>query len=51
MVSGLPIRNGTSHAEQIALMALTLRKEVIQLMATNKTSVFKLRVGIHSGDL
>ncbi|OWA50763.1 Atrial natriuretic peptide receptor 1 [Hypsibius exemplaris] len=49
VVSGLPVRNGDRHVEQIATMALELRKQVASLMSSNREHMFKLRVGIHSG--
>ncbi|OWA50762.1 Atrial natriuretic peptide receptor 1 [Hypsibius exemplaris] len=49
VVSGLPVRNGDRHVEQIASMALQLRKEISSLMSSNREHAFKLRAGIHSG--
>ncbi|XP_061457300.1 speract receptor-like [Rhineura floridana] len=50
VVSGLPERNGTKHADEIAKMALDLvaavRQVVIPHMLTGK---LQLRVGIHTG--
>ncbi|XP_055346504.1 atrial natriuretic peptide receptor 1-like [Paramacrobiotus metropolitanus] len=50
VVSGLPVRNGKKHVEQIANMALTLRKRISDMKLTSeRTKNFKLRAGIHSG--
>lgn len=50
VVSGLPERNGTRHADEIAKMSLDLvaavRQVVIPHMPTGK---LQLRAGIHTG--
>lgn len=51
VVSGLPERNGTKHADEIAKMSLDLvaavRQVVIPHMPTGK---LQLRAGIHTGE-
>ncbi|XP_055352797.1 atrial natriuretic peptide receptor 1-like [Paramacrobiotus metropolitanus] len=50
VASGVPIRNGHKHAEQLASMALVLRKDILSLKSiTDKARNFKLRAGLHSG--
>ena len=50
VVSGLPIRNGSRHAGEIATMALHLLKTIrnfkIPHMADEE---LKLRIGVHTG--
>lgn len=50
VVSGLPIRNGHQHAEEIARMALHLLKSVKKFKIRHRPNEkLKLRIGIHSG--
>ncbi|XP_055352763.1 atrial natriuretic peptide receptor 1-like isoform X2 [Paramacrobiotus metropolitanus] len=50
VASGVPVRNGNKHAEQVASMALGIRREISSLRATmDKAKNFKLRAGLHSG--
>ncbi|XP_055346518.1 atrial natriuretic peptide receptor 1-like [Paramacrobiotus metropolitanus] len=50
VASGVPVRNGNKHAEQVASMALGIRREISNLRATmDKAKNFKLRAGLHSG--
>ncbi|GAB6021265.1 hypothetical protein CHUAL_003879 [Chamberlinius hualienensis] len=50
VVSGLPIRNGDSHAREIASMALALVNKIKNFTITHRPGErLKLRVGIHSG--
>lgn len=52
VVSGLPIRNGDSHAAEIAGMALHLIAGVTQdfVVPHRPNHKIELRVGIHSGE-
>ena len=51
VVSGLPVRNGLSHAREIARMALALREAVLKFTIRHRpTEQLKLRIGIHSGN-
>ncbi|XP_071507030.1 atrial natriuretic peptide receptor 1-like [Diadema antillarum] len=50
VVSGLPIRNGTAHAREIAEMALALLAAVKSFKIRHRPDEkLKLRAGIHSG--
>jgi len=50
VVSGLPIRNGHQHAEEIACMALHLLQSVEEFKIRHRPNKkLKLRIGIHSG--
>ncbi|GAU91894.1 hypothetical protein RvY_04063-2 [Ramazzottius varieornatus] len=53
LASGVPIRNGNRHAEEMAELALVLRKDVASISGFNsklaKTKPFKLRAGLHTG--
>ena len=50
VVSGLPLRNGDSHAGQIASMALSLLSAIKSFQIRHRPNeTLKLRVGIHSG--
>ena len=50
VVSGLPIRNGNTHAREIVKMALSLLDAVgtFRIRHEPKTNL-KLRAGVHSG--
>ncbi|XP_055338946.1 atrial natriuretic peptide receptor 2-like isoform X2 [Paramacrobiotus metropolitanus] len=49
-VSGLPIRNGMEHAQQLAKMALRLREHVSTFKIRHRPSDrLNLRIGMHSG--
>ena len=51
VVSGLPIRNGHQHAEEIAKMALHLLQSVEKFKIQHRPNEkLKLRIGIHSGE-
>ena len=52
VASGLPIRNGTLHAREIASMALALVDAVknIKGIGHRKEESVELRVGIHTGN-
>eukprot|EP01135_Chromosphaera_perkinsii_P002200 Nk52_evm8s219 gene=Nk52_evmTU8s219 len=45
--SGVPIRNGTTHAREICQFALAIREEVTKTKDT--VNEFEIRSGIHSG--
>ncbi|GFR93311.1 guanylate cyclase [Elysia marginata] len=50
VVSGLPIRNGNSHAAEIASMSLSLLFAIKSFTIRHKPGdTLKLRIGIHSG--
>ena len=50
VVSGLPIRNGSMHAREIARMSIALLNAVLSFKIRHKPSVqLKLRIGIHTG--
>lgn len=50
VVSGLPVRNGTNHAREIAKMSLALRDTVMTFRIRHRPSEqLKLRIGMHSG--
>ncbi|OQV12409.1 Atrial natriuretic peptide receptor 1 [Hypsibius exemplaris] len=50
IVSGLPVRNGARHIEEVSCMALALRRDVGTMKLDAAPGVtFKLRVGINSG--
>ncbi|OWA53393.1 Atrial natriuretic peptide receptor 1 [Hypsibius exemplaris] len=51
IVSGLPVRNGINHADNIATMALQMRREIAGMVVSNHehSPRLRLRVGIHSG--
>ncbi|XP_076650294.1 atrial natriuretic peptide receptor 1 [Halictus rubicundus] len=50
VVSGLPVRNGTDHARQIARMSLALRDTVMTFSIRHRPNEqLKLRIGMHSG--
>ena len=50
VVSGLPVRNGTRHASEIATMALDLLSSVLTFRIRHLPDVrLQLRIGIHSG--
>jgi len=50
VVSGLPERNGTEHARQVARMSLSILKKVRQFVIRHlpETSL-RARIGLHSG--
>ncbi|EEC09127.1 atrial natriuretic peptide receptor, putative, partial [Ixodes scapularis] len=51
VVGGLPLRNGISHAAQVASMALHLLAEVRCFRIRHRPhDTLMLRVGIHSGE-
>nr|XP_012146919.1 PREDICTED: atrial natriuretic peptide receptor 1-like isoform X2 [Megachile rotundata] len=50
VVSGLPVRNGTNHAKEIARMSLALRDTVMTFSIRHRPNEqLKLRIGMHSG--
>ena len=51
VASGLPIRNGTLHAREIACVALALKDAVngIKGIGHRSEETVQLRVGIHTG--
>ncbi|CAF2069702.1 unnamed protein product [Rotaria magnacalcarata] len=50
VVSGLPIQNGTRHASEIAMMALTLLHACGKFRIRHMPGVpLRLRIGLHSG--
>jgi len=49
VVSGLPRRNGTRHADQIARMALDLLGVVTGLNLPQFTNGLSVRIGMHTG--
>ncbi|GAB6027782.1 hypothetical protein CHUAL_002017 [Chamberlinius hualienensis] len=50
VVSGLPVRNGNSHAREIARMSLALLNAVKSFLIRHRPQeALKLRIGIHSG--
>ncbi|XP_035740705.1 atrial natriuretic peptide receptor 1-like isoform X2 [Vespa mandarinia] len=50
VVSGLPMRNGTNHAREIARMSLALRDTVMTFRIRHRPEEkLKLRIGMHSG--
>ncbi|XP_066595921.1 atrial natriuretic peptide receptor 1 [Prorops nasuta] len=50
VVSGLPVRNGTNHAREIARMSLALRETVMTFSIRHRPNEqLKLRIGMHSG--
>lgn len=52
VVSGLPVRNGTNHAREIARMSLALRDTVMTFSIRHRpTEQLKLRIGMHSGKI
>nr|XP_012146921.1 PREDICTED: atrial natriuretic peptide receptor 1-like isoform X4 [Megachile rotundata] len=49
VVSGLPVRNGTNHAKEIARMSLALRDTVMTFSIRHRPNEqLKLRIGMHS---
>ena len=46
--SGAPIRNGTQHAKEIALMSLHLLHETSDFCVKDKQLI--IRIGIHTGE-
>jgi len=51
VVSGLPTRNGSKHAGEIATMALDLLSSVVTFKIRHKTDKqLQLRIGVHSGE-
>lgn len=49
-MSGLPIRNGSKHAGEVASMALHLLERIKSFEIRHRPSErLKLRIGIHSG--
>ena len=51
VVSGLPIRNGLSHAGEIASMSLHLLRTIPTIPIRHRPNdSIKIRIGIHSGD-
>ena len=52
VVSGLPIRNGLSHAGEVASMSLHLLSAISSVRIRHRPDAsIKIRVGIHSGTL
>lgn len=50
VVSGLPVRNGNSHAREIARMSLKLLQAVGHFRIRHRPNdQLKLRIGLHSG--
>ena len=50
VVSGLPIRNGKEHANEIALMSLHILDAVKSFKIRHKSDEqLKTRIGLHSG--
>lgn len=51
VVSGLPVRNGTQHAREIARMSLALLSAVRGFTIRHRPSdQLKLRIGMHTGE-
>ena len=51
VVSGLPLKNGSDHAGQIAQMSLALLRATDTFKIRHQPeSKLKLRIGIHSGE-
>lgn len=52
VVSGLPIRNGLSHAGEVASMSLHLLSAIKHFQIRHRPeATLKIRIGIHSGQL
>lgn len=52
VVSGLPERNGSCHAREVARMALALLDAVTRFRIRHRPAEqLKLRIGLHSGKL
>ena len=52
VVSGLPIRNGKQHANEIALMSLHILDTVKSFKVRHKPDEqLKVRIGLHTGKL
>ena len=50
VVSGLPTRNGTRHAGEIATMALNLLSSVTVFRIRHRPDIqLQLRIGMHTG--
>lgn len=50
VVSGLPVRNGNSHAKEIARMSLALLNAVMSFTIRHRPGEqLKLRIGLHTG--
>ncbi|CAL1533556.1 unnamed protein product [Lymnaea stagnalis] len=50
VASGVPIRNGDKHAEEIATMSIDLLTAIKQIQAPNvEDGKLKIRIGIHTG--
>lgn len=50
VVSGLPMRNGTAHAREVARMSLALLSAVRGFTIRHRPSdQLKLRIGMHTG--
>ena len=51
VVSGLPVRNGSRHAGEIATMSLDLLSSVRTFRVKHKPELqMQLRIGIHTGE-
>lgn len=51
VVSGLPVRNGISHAAEIASMALHILDQIRTLPVRHLPGeLLQIRIGIHSGE-
>ena len=52
VVSGVPVRNGETHAREIGNMALALLEAVCSFKIRHKNEMkLQLRVGIHTGKI
>lgn len=50
VVSGLPVRNGSEHARQIARVSLSILAEIAAFTIVHQPdTVLRIRVGLHSG--
>lgn len=52
VASGLPIRNGTKHVEEIATMSLHFLSAIISFKIRHRPEEkLSLRIGIHTGNI
>lgn len=49
VTSGLPERNGNSHAQQLAYLALDILSYMATFMVEGITQSVDLRIGLHTG--
>lgn len=50
VVSGLPVRNGTRHAREVARMSLALLENVYKFVIPHRPKEqLRLRIGMHTG--